>query len=77
MLILPGDFGGVVRELIVSIKEDLEAEGHRLEWDMVGTQLAHGKCITCGLPVAIEGRQGLFSARIGSIQRCSEADLND
>ena len=62
--------GGTVREFIADTTEKLALEGHEISWGLVGTRLAHGKCLHCELPVAVEGVNGRFSLRIGSVPPC-------
>jgi hypothetical protein len=36
--------------------------GHRIEWAMIGKQLAHGACTRCQQPIVIQPSDGGYTA---------------
>jgi hypothetical protein len=39
---------------ILRVTARLQVSGHEIQWDLVGTQLAHGSCLSCGSSVVVQ-----------------------
>lgn len=39
---------------VLRVTARLQASGHEIQWDLVGTQLAHGSCLGCGSSVVVQ-----------------------